>query len=106
MRFMAPEKEAYIWCGGNHAEVLGEDQRQEFVPFMAGIFRALNTTDSLHDEGDWWIFVLAKGVVWEAEAEPFHVERREVEIVTLAWIMDDIALEGVGNVQEVKPHLP
>ncbi len=33
------------------AEVLGEDESQEFVPLMAGIFRALNTMDSLYDEG-------------------------------------------------------
>ena len=50
--------------------------------------------------------MLTKGVFWEAEAEPFHVECRKVEIMTLAWIMDDIALKSVGDVQEVKSHTP
>ena len=52
MRLITPEEQTFIWGGGDHAEVLGEDQSQELVPLMAGIFRALNTTDSLHYEGD------------------------------------------------------
>ena len=92
------EKKTFIWYGGNQAEFLGEDQSQEFVPPTAGIFRALNTTDSSNYEIDWLILVFAKGVVWEADAEPFHVESRKVEIVTPAWSMDDIVLEHVGDV--------
>ena len=50
--------------------------------------------------------MLAKGVVWEAEAEPFHVECMKVDIVTRAWITDDVALEGVEDIQEVDLNDP
>lgn len=45
--------------------------------------------------------LFAERVTWEAETELLHIDGREVNIMSLGSIKDNITLEGVGDVCKV-----
>ena len=73
MGVVCPIKEAFVGGGWDHPEVSGQNKGKKFIPFVAGIFRALDATNGLHDETTIGILNFTERMIGKTEVEPSHI---------------------------------